>query len=206
MRLTHRYLILRHGRSVANEAHLIASRAERAVTGYGLTDKGRMAVAASAENALSLGWPVDRQTGIVSSPFLRTVESARVIADYLKADVVQDDRLRERDFGDLELQADHAYETVWEADSQSIDHRKWGVESLAMVASRTSEVIQDLERSAPYRTILLCTHGDVASVLICHMLGHPLHIHRQVGSLEPGELVMMDVEAGVLRRLPPFES
>ena len=200
MTLTNRYFVLRHGRSVANDAHVIVSRAEHAATGYGITDTGRMAVATSAMRAQSLGWPIDRQTCIVSSPFLRTVESAQVVADFLKADISRDDRLRERDFGNLELQADRVYETVWDADKKSPDHHRWGVESLAMVASRTSEVVQDLERSTSHRTILLCTHGDVASVLICRMLDHPLHTHRQVGSLEPGELVMIDVEAGVLRR------
>jgi probable phosphoglycerate mutase len=201
MELANTYLVLRHGRSAANDQHLIVSHAVNAIKGYGITPDGRVAVAASAKRAQTLGWAIDQQTCIVSSPFLRARESAQVVADLLDVDISLDDRLRERDFGDLELQEDRLYQDVWDADSKNPAHQNWGVESLLMVASRILDIINDIELGSSQRTILLCTHGDVASVLACSMLDLPLNKHREVGHLEPGELVMIDPKAGALRSL-----
>ena len=99
-----------------------------------------------------------------------------------------DARLSERGFGDFELGPDDHYEQVWAADRLDATHRSRGVESVADVLRRAGPVLDELILAEGVVTIILCTHGDVASALLCASLGAPLERHREVGPLGTGAL------------------
>lgn len=182
------YLLLRHGHSQANEEGLIASTLETAGDAFGLTAKGRRqvetSVAAARDREILAG-----ECRIVSSPLLRARETAAIAAGLLDAPVEVDPRLVERGFGTLELGGDHLYGPVWEQDILDPHHRQWEVESVCSVVQRTMSLLLELEAAAEGCRFLLCTHGDVASVLLAAVAGAPVGEHRRVGALGTGEWV-----------------
>ena len=192
--------LLRHGRSLANEKGLIVSHPSHATDAYGLTPVGREQVALSVAQAGAEG-SLPPPVVIVSSPLLRARESAEVAAELLGARMSVDARLTERDFGELELGTDGLYGQVWEADSADPTHRRWGVESVADVLRRAGAVVEGLSREEPGATVVLCTHGDVASALLCASKRASLGLHRQVGALETGSLRRVPVVEPILEAL-----
>lgn len=185
---------MRHGRSVANEQGRIASSMATAGHDFGLTDAGRSQVRASLSEALP--W-LRRPVAIVSSPLLRARETAAIAGEVFEAGVRVDHRLIERGFGDLELGSDDRYASVWELDRRDPTHRTWEVESVVDVWARLSQLLDELRdhppaRAAPGSSVLLVSHGDVASALLCGAQGEPLSRHREVGALATGELRAID--------------
>lgn len=185
--LTNRYIILRHGESYANRKGLIVSTSERGLLEFGLTPEGRRQVETNVQIARETGL-VGSVELIVSSPFARAVQSAEIASTIFGVDVELDERLKERNFGKFDLTSDSNYPAVWAKDTEDPTHTQWGVESVDSVFDRAAAVVGDLERRATARLILLCTHGDVASILICGFLNEYLGRHREVGTLGVGEL------------------
>jgi probable phosphoglycerate mutase len=182
-----RFFLLRHGRSVANELGLIASHAVHAGDAYGLTPEGRGQVERSVQAAIADGSLI-APTVVVASPLQRGRESAAVAASLVGVYPVIDPRLTERGFGDLDLGPDDAYAQVWEADRADPAHTRWGVESVHQVLRRAAGVVAALADGSPHGSVLLCTHGDVASVLLCAARGAPMGHHRDDGDLDTGGL------------------
>ncbi len=180
-------IVLRHGRSVANDQGVIASRLEHAGEAYGLTSSGRDQLRRSVQDALSQG-SLRAPFSLLCSPLLRARESAEVAAGLLGVAPSVDERLAERDFGALELGPDTEYARVWEADREDPTHRRWGVESVVDVLRRAGSVVEDHASRGDVATVLLVTHGDVASTLLCASEGIRLGLHREVGALETAEL------------------
>lgn len=193
-------LLLRHGRSVANEQGVIASRAASAEDAFGLTPSGRDQVVRSVARARSRG-ALHPPLVLVSSPLLRARESAQTAAEILDVTPSVDQGLTERDFGDLELGSDGAYAAVWKEDLRDPGHRRWGVESVEDVLRRAGAVVEAWNRAEDVATVVLCTHGDVASTLLCAAHGAPLGRHREVGALATGALEALPAVEHLLEAL-----
>ena len=125
---------------------------------------------------------------VISSPLLRARESAAIAADVLGTTVRIDPRLAERGFGEFELASDEHYERVWSEDRADPAHEKWGVESATAIFGRVAPLIRELQAAGSAETFVLCTHGDVASVLLCAAQGLALSQHRDVGAMANGEV------------------
>lgn len=180
MKNTRRLWVMRHGRSLANEAGLIVSDLERGRDHYGLTEEGRKQVIRTATEARDNG-VLPNNLRIISSPLLRAKQSAAIAAQLLDiADVHVDERLRERYFGELEGMDDSHYPAVWEHDRIDADHHQWQVESVIQVWARLQELLSEC---TPDPTLLVA-HGDVASTLLCGTAGEDLRKHREIGPLE----------------------
>lgn len=177
--------VLRHGRSLANERGLIASSMASAGQDFGLTAEGHLQVRANLEEARGL---VSGPVSICASPLLRARETAEITADIFGTRVDVDGRLIERGFGDLEMDSDERYEAVWALDRQDPTHRTWRVESVADVLERLLGLVNELQADPSAGAVILVTHGDVASILICASSEAPLTQHREVGGLETGQL------------------
>jgi probable phosphoglycerate mutase len=181
------FFLLRHGQSEANVKGLIASSPAAASAAFGLTPEGRDQVRASLTSARDNGI-LPRTCHVISSPLLRARETAEIAGEVLGTAVRIDARLAERGFGEFELQSDDHYERVWSEDRGDPTHEKWGVESAMAILGRTSALIQELLDRETGGTFVLCTHGDVASVLLCAASGLALTQHRDVGAMANGEV------------------
>ena len=197
-----RIYLLRHGQSEANVKKLIASSSAAAGESYGLTDTGRTQVRTSVLAALADG-TLPATCQIVSSPLLRARETAAIAAEVLGTGVRVDARLAERGFGAFELRSDEHYDRVWAEDRANPAHERWGVESATSILARVTTLLHELQRSDD-DAFLLCTHGDVASVLLCATQGRSLSQHREVGAMTNGEVRRIGpVRSGGLSGRPP---
>jgi broad specificity phosphatase PhoE len=67
---------------------------------------------------------------------------------------------------------------------------------VADVLLRAGPVVDELTSDGCIGTVILCTHGDVASTLLCASLDVPLEQHREVGALHTGVLHPLGVRIG----------
>lgn len=184
--LNNRYFAMRHGHSLANQRAIIVSQPENGLDGFGLSDRGRVQVRESLQSFDTS--PVD--IIIVSSDFCRARESAEIAAQSLDAveAINLDPRLRERNFGELELTADSRYADVWQADAENPDHQLMGVESVNQVMKRVTSVILEYEEHCSNTCILLVSHGDALQILETAFARMDGSAHRQLEHLHTAQI------------------
>jgi broad specificity phosphatase PhoE len=184
--LNNRYFAMRHGHSVGNQRGIIVSHPENGCGGFGLSEQGQDQVRVSLQMDASL----DADTMIVSSDFNRALESAAIVRQALnsRSPIETDIRLRERNFGELELCPDSAYQAVWQQDERDPDSDCRGVESVNQVMSRVTELIVDLERRFVDTSLLLVSHGDALQILQTAFAGRDASTHRQLQHLQTAEI------------------
>jgi probable phosphoglycerate mutase len=187
--LNNRYFAVRHGNSLANQQGIIVSHPRNGVSGYGLSKTGRLQVIESVGREIRL----DAATIVVSSDFRRARETAGIIHDLLNSESPPciDQRLRERNFGELELGADNAYAGVWREDEIDADNHLRAVESPNQVMARVSELILDYESRCSEATVLLVSHGDALQILQTAFARQDASQHRRQRHLETAEIRLL---------------
>jgi probable phosphoglycerate mutase len=185
-RLSNRYFVMRHGHSLANQQGVIVSRPENGITEFGLSQRGELQVTA----ALPSNGQLDESTMIISSDFKRAWESAKMIHNMLNCEspICADIRLRERNFGELELTPDDNYPQVWKMDEVNPDNRSQGVESPNQVMMRVSALIVEYETTVSDETLLLVSHGDALQILQTAFQKEDASRHRSQQHLETAEI------------------
>jgi len=177
---------MRHGHSLANLESIIVSHPENGVGSYGLSSLGKEQV---TEAGKSVGSPGQNIT-IVSSDFKRARETAEIMHRLLNCDapIRFDERLRERNFGDLELADDSAYARVWLEDAINPDNNLNGVEGPNQVMQRVTTLVAEYEEKMSGLTLLLISHGDALQILQTAFSGQAASQHRQQPHLETAEI------------------
>ncbi|KAG2423994.1 hypothetical protein HXX76_014820 [Chlamydomonas incerta] len=193
------YWLLRHGRSLANEAEIIVSKPEHGIESrWTLASAGEEQATAAGQHlrqALAEPHRLGRPVVVYASPFSRTQRTAELASQAagLQPELVPvqvAEELRERFFGDeLELQSyGKAYGTIWERDAVSTDTSPGGNgETVNQVSSRIRQLFQRLEQAHSGAVILLVSHGDTLSILQATMLGEDTRQHRRF-AFETAEL------------------
>lgn len=184
--LSNHYFVMRHGHSLGNQQGIIVSHPQNGCVGFGLSEQGRDQVQTSLQTNSSL----DAGTIIVSSDFNRALESAAIVQQALNssAPVETDIRLRERNFGELELGPDSAYQAVWHCDERDPDSDYRAVESANQVMTRVTGLIVDLEQRFVNASLLLVSHGDALQILQTAFAGCDASTHRQLQHLQTAEI------------------
>ncbi|MBN1534049.1 MAG: histidine phosphatase family protein [Spirochaetes bacterium] len=194
MELKNRYLIMRHGESMANLEGLIAGDAAAGTARYGLTEEGRRQATESALGCVDIGM----LTAIRSSDFLRARETAEIVSFLTGATVTESELLRERYFGSFEGQPDSRYAEIWERDRLDGNNCQGGVESPAAVAERMTREIAACESEYREGLILLVSHGDPLQILEVVARGIGPERHRSIPPLAHGELRRLEADAAFL--------
>ncbi len=152
-----KYFVMRHGESENNVQNILSSdpKAE-----YHLTEKGKEQVQEIIKKL-----KVHPPTKIYSSPFLRTRETAELIAkEFSVTDVVFDDRIGEFNAGDLsgkpvqEFRAyrrEHSYDESFPRGERDSD-----------VKRRFGEFLYDIEAEEKDKVVLIVTHGAGVEALM----------------------------------------
>jgi broad specificity phosphatase PhoE len=187
------YYCLRHGRSVANEEHIVVSRPENGVPRYGLSPGGRadteriFAQTDFAAQGLSA-----ENTVCYSSDFSRALQTAEIFCETLGlAAPAIDLRLRERSFGRFELQSAENYHQVWERDQEDAHHNFNEVESTAQVRARLEDFVRETESRHAGRRIVCVSHGDPSQIFQTIFAELPANRHRNLPHLENAELRLL---------------
>ena len=190
MKLHNRYFVLRHGESKANVAGIILSDLEDGKKEeYTLTKKGENQVKESIVAAKNNGI-LGSKTIIYSSPFSRCKKTAEIAKEVLetKDEIVFDDKLRERWFGDFEKTHNSNYQKVWDVDRTDAEHKEFNVESAKEVQVRTMSLIADLEKKYKNKSILLVSHGDALQIMQTGFYKKSPAVHRELTHLETAEI------------------
>ncbi len=175
-------LLLRHGQTALSVERRFAGRGD-----IPLTEQGREQAAAAAA-VLAKRADVDH---IVSSPLMRTRETARAVAASTGADVEVDDDFAETDFGAWEgltfaevMERWPAEMTAWLADAQAAPP---GGESFAAVGARVNAALDRLLAAHQGKTVVVVSHVTPIKTLVCRALLAPaaamFRLHLDVAAL-----------------------
>ena len=184
--LANRYFIMRHGQSLANLQQVIVSHPQNGVDAYGLSEQG---VTQVRESVQCYPW-LDSKLLIVSSDFKRARESAQIAHELLgSSNPLQfDERLRERNFGEWELNPDSAYPLIWAGDEINPDNDEKGIESPNQVMARVTALVCEYEEKISGVTMLLISHGDALQILQTAFSKQSASEHRRQLHLETAEI------------------
>jgi broad specificity phosphatase PhoE len=131
--------LVRHGRTAANASGLLLGRLDPP-----LDDEGRRQAEAAATSVVAESGGIGR---VISSPLLRTRQTAAVIAERAGLDVEVDDRWIELDYGDFDgvplADVPAATWTAWRSD---ITFAPPGGESLGQLRRRVDAALDDLRQ------------------------------------------------------------
>jgi isoleucyl-tRNA synthetase len=150
-----KYFSLRHGQGDHNVKDIRTSD----VNGkYHLTEVGKEEVRASAEELKKHGI-----TKIISSPFIRTRETAAIAANILgisEGDIVIDERVREYGYGDFEGKKTHEYYDWRKSVNAGFDtETPGGGDSAKSAKLRIAEFLYDIDSKYSGENILVVSHG-----------------------------------------------
>ncbi|CAL9063915.1 unnamed protein product [Musa banksii] len=173
--LRNSYWVLRHGKSVPNEKGLIVSSLENGtLEKFGLASEGFNQARLAGELLLK---EIDEKkillenVRICYSPFSRTTDTAKVVADVLgiSFDSCQCKamlELRERYFGpSFELLSHDKYAEIWSLDEKDPFLPPEGGESVADVVSRLAVALAAIEAEFQGYVFLVVSHGDPLQIL-----------------------------------------
>jgi probable phosphomutase (TIGR03848 family) len=190
-------ILLRHGRSTSNTAHVLAGRSE----GVDLDDKGRQQAAELVDRIGDL--PI---RAVVSSPMLRCRRTIEPLAQALGVEPVIDDRFAEVDYGEwtgrklAELVNEPLWAVVQAHPSAAVFP---GGEGLAQVQTRAVAAVREhdarlAEQHGGDALWLACTHGDVIKAVVADALGIHLDGFQRI-SVDPASMCVIRYT-----RLRPF--
>jgi ribonuclease H / adenosylcobalamin/alpha-ribazole phosphatase len=183
-----RLVLARHGEVDAN----------REMRYLGRGDPGLNSTGVGQAEALATTLAELRIDAVIASPMIRTRTTAEAIAGRLGLSVRTELRLREMDFGEWEgltradivgLGDDAARKLLsWERDPSMAPPQG---ESMAAVQARAVDVVMELTRTMPGRTIALVSHVGPLKALLCTALGLPLMATRRI-FLDPATVSVVD--------------
>ena len=139
--------LVRHGKTDWNMVHKCQGR-----TDIPLNDEGRNAVKEEKKKIDKIDFDV-----CISSPLKRAKETAEILVDKRNIEIIYDDLLKERYFGDYEgtiVSWDLIYK-MWDYKLNSSEN---GMEPLKDILKRTKCFLEKLNKM-PYKNVLIVSHG-----------------------------------------------
>ena len=166
-------VLLRHGQTPMSVQKRYAGRSDPP-----LTEAGVQQAAAAAKRLASAGFGV-----IVTSPLLRTVQTAQAVAAVTGAAVVTDDGFRETDFGAWEgltfaevRERWPAEISAWMADPEVAPP---GGESFTDVSARVTAALDRVLAARAGQTVLIVSHVTPIKMLVAAaLLAPPAALYR----------------------------
>jgi alpha-ribazole phosphatase len=159
--MTHLFLI-RHGETDHNVQKRFQGHSD-----MGLNQRGE-----AMANALQKHLADASFSAVFSSDLRRAAQTAGIIAEPHDWTMIQDQRLREMDFGEWEGLTYGEIEertpdelAAWEADMTATPPP--GGETLGEFSNRVEAALNDLTKGYPEENILIVSHGGVLQVICC---------------------------------------
>lgn len=163
-----RYIVIRHGESESNVSHKVNSDPTKEDH---VTEKGLKQVHEAAEKLKKDGIKIDR---IVSSNFIRTKETAQILAEELGVpteNMIIDPRLQEINTGIFHDKTRDEYHDFAPSYLEKFTATPEGGENLIDVKHRVIKAIKDMEQTYRNQTILIVTHEYAAWMLFAAARG-----------------------------------
>ena len=170
-----KYFVMRHGQAENNVLRIVSSKITHE---HHLTEHGRELAKTAAENLK------DKNIDLIfASPYLRTKETAEIIAKETGCEVVFDDRIREINLGKFDLKSIDEYRDFFGytntcsadeyfcAQLDKMTKSPPEGESLYDVRQRTMTFLSEIEEKYEGKNILIVTHEYPAWMLLAGSLG-----------------------------------
>ncbi len=162
------YYLMRHGESMSNEKSVLETKGD---PNNHLTEKGKKEVM----DSLSLIKSLNIDT-IISSPFVRTRETAEIVSSFLEIPVVIEEKIHEYDMGDFSGKSAREYLDYYGHAYLHFDTRPPNGETHEEMMYRGMSAIMDFENKYEGKTILIVTHGGPARMML---VGGELHTEEE---------------------------
>jgi len=132
---------------------------------------------------------------VFSSPLQRCAKLAQTLVE---ADITHDDRLKELDFGDWELQAwgdlPRDYFDDW---AQNYAHMAPpNGETFNQLQQRGVAFIEEVRQRHPHGHLLVVTHGGVIRAMLAHVLNMPLKGLFRI-RVDYGSITQLDLSSAI---------
>ncbi len=160
------FFVVRHGEADNNVLGVISSDPKRP---HHLTDLGKKQVIETAEKLKSK--KIDL---IYVSPFVRTQETAKIIADKLNLDpknIITDDRIHEVYGGELDGKSDAEYQRQFESAIEKFDKAPVGGENYTQIKNRMTEFVYDINKKHEGKNILIVSHNTPVCLMFAGVAG-----------------------------------
>lgn len=161
-----RYFVMRHGEADNNVMGILSSKEDNP---HHLTERGILGVKEIAKELKN-----EKINLIISSPFLRTKETAEIVANSLglnKKDIQYDKRIGEHNYGDFNLRPITEYYGYYSSFKETFIKPLPGGESYNDMRMKVGEFIYDLEKNFSNKNILIVTHESPSWLLFAVSLG-----------------------------------
>ena len=145
--------VARHGQTDWNVENKVCGSTNRP-----LTEQGKEQAKALAEKMKDKDIDV-----IIASPMLRAMQTAGAVSIATGIPVIMDERLREHDYGDFEG-FDRSKDEYWQQKYLFATKFPKG-ESLFDLAQRVYNLLDDVKKAYPDKTVLLVCHGGVSRMI-----------------------------------------
>lgn len=173
------YYLVRHGEAENNVLGILNSFSGQ--TEYLLTAHGRSTIQLTAQFLQS-----HQPHFIVSSPVLRTRETALIIQDVLGIPLTIDQRLCENHFGKFEGRQLQAFlEYVRSRGGRLEDIAEAGIEGYTSIRERAQAFLVDVVRHCSGEKIVIVSHGDLLQEMYSELLGESVGAEQGEGGWYP---------------------
>jgi len=154
------YIVMRHGESEKNVRGIVNSDNK---TPFPLTKKGHEEIAKTLTELSSSDIDL-----IITSPLLRTKETALIVAKALGSDeksILEDERLIDLHTGELEGKSIDEYHSFYKNDMDRFTVAPKGGETWTDLCKRIGEFLYELEEKYTGKKILIISHGDPIMIM-----------------------------------------
>ena len=147
--------LIRHGETNENKETKLMGRSHGV-----LSDKGKHQARLTGDALRDKNFRI-----IYSSPLDRCFDTAQIINEFLQKDIIKDDLLIERDFGELtnSLAKDIDFDTL---DVSSEENTRLGVETLEAVKIRLQTFLDNLRKVDSQSNVLIVSHNNPMRVML----------------------------------------
>ncbi|MBU1557439.1 class I tRNA ligase family protein [Patescibacteria group bacterium] len=160
-RSTNNIFVMRHGEADNNILNVVSSKSENP---HHLTEKGKGQV----EGAIS-GLKEKKIDLIISSPFVRTKETAELVAGGLgidKSEIIFEERIEEVRLGDFEGRKNEEYSDYFTDQEEKFFKNPINGENLTELKNRVGEFLYEIDKKYSDKNILIVTHEYPAWLLL----------------------------------------
>ena len=146
-------IVIRNTEAPSNVNYVVGGRSNES-----LTKKGVIQAKALRKKLEKINYDV-----IITSPVNRAVETANIV-NYKNIPLIKDERITERDSGDLLLK-DRNLVNKTELNSMEKLRTDDGAETLLSLINRANDFIEEIRKKYENKTVLIVTHNSISRAL-----------------------------------------
>ena len=147
--------LVRHGEAENNVKNILNSDLSK--NHYHLTNTGKEQIKNLAKILKK-----EKIDVIFSSPFLRTMETAEIIAKEIGIEVIFDERIRELEIGKFNGKTIEEFDAVFQnwPEKSEVKREDFGIESEDIVKNRLNNFLKEINEKYSNKNIVIVSHGD----------------------------------------------